>query len=148
MILMPEPGHMQRRVFAAEAVVLAATVEYGSQEHKPTATGHRGVITMSKLLTFTIAVVLTVTWIACAIVTYSNGKLWMLLVWSLLIPGVMVPWLIWMRWHYKDEVHVSARLRPRRSPHLSRHQQQAALRPLLRLSRQLTTSRPSLVRPC
>ena len=86
-------------------------------------------------------ILFTVAWIACAIVAFSNHTLWILLLWSIPIPAIMVPWLIWMRWHYDNERHVFTLPRPHRLPHLSRHQRQAALQPLPRLSRQLVTVR-------
>ena len=70
---------------------------------------------------------------------YSNHTLWILLFWSIPIPAIMVPWLIWMRRRfYNHRAYIFRLPRPRRASHQSRHQQrQAALQPLPRLSRQL-----------
>jgi hypothetical protein len=71
-----------------------------------------------------------VAWIACAIVAFSNHTFLTLLCWSIPIPVIMVPLLFWMRWNYSDRWRVFTLPKLHGSPHLSRHQRQAALQPL------------------
>lgn len=88
---------------------------------------------------------LAIAWIACAIIAFSNHTLGMLLLWSIPIPGVMVPFLWWMRWYHHDEPHAAAVPRPRRSPRPSARQRHAVLQPLPRLPRQLAITRRAAI---
>jgi len=92
-----------------------------------------------------VVILLPIAWIVCAIAAYSDRTLGMLLLWSIPIPGVMVPMMIWMRWRYNDRVHIWAPPRPHRSPHQGRRQQQAALRSLPRSDATSDPDRPLLI---
>ncbi len=73
------------------------------------------------------AILFTAAWIVCAIVAYSNHTLLILLLWSIPIPAVMVPGLIWMRRRfYYNRAYIFRVSRPRWASHQSRYQRRQA----------------------
>jgi len=67
-------------------------------------------------------------WIACAIVAYATGTLGTLLLWSIPIPVIMLAWAVTMQWLYLDRVNAFT-LRMHRRSSAKAKEQPKAIRP-------------------